>query len=303
MKKENSPSFCVYVCTYKRPMLLYSLLHSISNSAAISDNYVAIHIIDNDNDRSAETVSRDKFKNSELKYSCEPLAGVVNARNRAIECFSATAFDYMVFVDDDQTVDPDWISNIVYSIGSEIGDVYVGPVNPKKSNLHAEYDYSQYFNRDDHKDKEELEFFWNGNVIFSRRAINLLDKYDIQFNFTGGEDTEASLRLRKAGCRIIFAKKLICYEDMDPERLKRKWMIKRKLNNGKILGKIHTKHSRNISIRLARCLIKLVLRAVWCYVKPLDSEHRFKNQLQIFEAYGEISELLLFRTKNAFRRS
>jgi len=84
-------------------------------------------VIDNDQTRSDEALVSELSETfpSTLYYHCEGKRGIPCARNRAVEEIHRLSSDYLVFIDDDEWVEPHW-SDTLYSYCQEQGgDVVV----------------------------------------------------------------------------------------------------------------------------------------------------------------------------------
>jgi glycosyltransferase involved in cell wall biosynthesis len=110
-KQMSAPLFSVVVCTYNRAKCLEQTLLSV-----VSQNYppekFEIIIVDNNSPDQTELVSfslRDQHKNLKIKYFKEFQQGVSYGRNRGV---SEASGEYIVFLDDDETVDPVFLQNL-----------------------------------------------------------------------------------------------------------------------------------------------------------------------------------------------
>lgn len=90
----------VAIPTYLRPERLERALRSafIAVAEVPPPCKVSIAVIDNDANRSAQTVA-EKFH---VTYVCEPVRGISMVRNRALQL--ARDFDAIAFLDDDEWV-------------------------------------------------------------------------------------------------------------------------------------------------------------------------------------------------------
>ena len=97
-------SITVCVCTYQRPAYLARLLEALSRQRGTSRFMFSVVVVDNDADRSSETVVQDLAIRAHfpLTYDCEPERNISLARNRAIR--NATG-NLIAFIDDDELVE------------------------------------------------------------------------------------------------------------------------------------------------------------------------------------------------------
>jgi glycosyltransferase involved in cell wall biosynthesis len=98
------PTLSIAICTKDRPALIERCLRSLQSVVANHSSAIEILIIDNaPSDDSTKTLV-ETFTN--VRYVCEPLAGLDVARNCALR--EATG-DYIAYLDDDVVVDRGWL--------------------------------------------------------------------------------------------------------------------------------------------------------------------------------------------------
>jgi succinoglycan biosynthesis protein ExoM len=132
--EENIEAPVVAICipTYKRPVFLADLLESIQKMNI--DGFKAeLIVVDNDPTESGRDVVlewQDKLP-MPLTYACESSRGVASVRNRLVREAQTIAADYICFVDDDQIVEPDWLTLLVRT-ATEFSLESVKAQNPPK---------------------------------------------------------------------------------------------------------------------------------------------------------------------------
>ena len=123
----------ICIPTLLRPVMLGRLLGSL---VALDTGGAAVHVVvvDNDPSGSAEpTVRRFESLIPNLVYQVEPRRGLATARNRLVAIAASLGSDYLIFVDDDEWVEPSWLLSFVGLAAAGRADVLRGPV-------YAEYD-------------------------------------------------------------------------------------------------------------------------------------------------------------------
>ena len=116
---------------HRRPVLLGRLLGSL---ATLDTGGAAVHVVvvDNDPSGSAEpTVRRFGPLIPDLVYQVEPRRGLAAARNRLVAIAASLGSDYLIFVDDDEWVEPSWLSSFVRLAAAGRADVLRGPIYPE----------------------------------------------------------------------------------------------------------------------------------------------------------------------------
>lgn len=186
------------ICTRQRNALLRRLLESIW-AQPVPPNYdVEILIVDN-NDEPAVTPDvialPDKFKLSLLH---EPKPGLVNARNRVLDFATTANADWLIGIDDDEWVSPDWLAQYIVAFESLDTAIIVAA----KHVVYAET-MSPFVERRQIKEPpagSPTKIFSTANFAISRRVFHPDHgpgmRFEMQFNESGGEDYEFMLRAK-----------------------------------------------------------------------------------------------------------
>ena len=125
-----SPLFSVVICTYNRAQYLQQTLQSVVEQDFSSEKFEIV-VVDNNSPDRTEAVAfsfRDQYKNITLRYFKELQQGISYGRNRGV---SEASGEYIVFLDDDETVEPGFLKNLddFYSEYKE-ASLTAGPVIP-----------------------------------------------------------------------------------------------------------------------------------------------------------------------------
>jgi succinoglycan biosynthesis protein ExoM len=110
--------------------MLEALLASLASVRAPEGMELAFLIIDNDESASAKS-SAEAFAKTmgwQVRHIVERQPGIPLARNRALQEAHAIAADYLAFVDDDETVDADWLVELTDAAHSRRLELVGGPV-------------------------------------------------------------------------------------------------------------------------------------------------------------------------------
>lgn len=218
MLGAKSPSVLIAVCTHKRPKMLAKCLDSLLCLRSSLDFRHDILVIDNDIDRSAHLAfckAEINAYRANMVYLVEPIRGIAKARNRAIDYALGANYDYLAFIDDDETADTEWLYELMRPIwknkpvlyGRRLWD-YSGvpawaiPKAPRKSPV---------------KEGQECKAFTH-NVRISRAVFERV-RFDEKLKLAGGEDGDYFARARKMGFPAFFASKAITREYAHPERM------------------------------------------------------------------------------------
>lgn len=242
-QKDTAPQraahIAICIATYQRPFLLNDLLKSINDCHRPDKVTLDLRIIDNDTHASAQSVvelfnhESNGFK--QVRYCVEPRQNIAHARNAAIELGEADAY---IFVDDDETVTPDWLTQLVDAYTKHKADAVFGPVHAKLGEAHNGWQArGAFFNKN---------VAPTGSVIDWRetRTSNTLvrGKWFNEFNFrfdpnlgrSGGSDSDLFARMAEAGACYITCREAVVEEYVPANRARFAWLWKRAYRNGLI---------------------------------------------------------------------
>lgn len=214
---------CVAICTRNRPQLLTNLLNSFVNLGENSRISLKLLIIENGHAGPVAPVIESFKGKLDIIYTHEPRAGLVYARNKAIETFLETDADWMISVDDDVIVNAKWINSIIDGINSFPNELaFTGPsirLPPTPTNAW----FTAYYTPQE--DNKKLgEYFWDtstANVCFNREIFSsdgFALRFDVSFNFSGGEDTRLFSQIKDLGIGIVWLNDAIIEEPTITER-------------------------------------------------------------------------------------
>lgn len=211
------PRVLVAVCTYKRPKMLRACLESLLSMQPNLSFQHDILVVDNDFERSGHM----PFCKAEMTayrvqmiYLSEAIRGIARARNRCIDYALACNYNYIAFLDDDETAHPNWLSELMKPIWKGKPIIY-GRQIMTFQNIPA-WAVPQ----------KEKRIRANGslcagathNVRIAREVFEKL-RFNEQLGLAGGEDGEFFARAKKAGYLARFAAEAITYEAAHPERM------------------------------------------------------------------------------------
>jgi len=237
----------VNICTYKRPQMLKACLDSLMYQAIPAVWIVEILIVDNDANQTARAFIESYQLSSAIPihYFCEMSQGVSFARNRCCEESLAKSANWLLFMDDDETADPNWFMAYHVAMQKFEGDVYSGPVRYIFPN-----DFSDWLGNKGDSETPDGTFkkrASTNNALVNRKVLepsgyNL--RFDNNLAYTGGEDTDFFIRYEKMGGKIIHVRQAIVEEKVTQNRLTISWRLKRQFSsstnrvyvNKKIMG-------------------------------------------------------------------
>jgi len=225
----------IVICipTYKRPVMLKKLVASISEcnfSPELIKN-VSINVMDNDGDRSAEKLVQEmsvEFRNRfSIRYHNHSAKGISNVRNKLIEEAFLLNPDFIVFIDDDEYVTPEWLNELIKTINTHNSEAARGPVLAMIEGEVSPY-VAYWFKREQHADGARLDSLKTGNLVLRCSSLQKLDLwFDPRFNIIGSGDNYFGVQFLKKGASIYWAAKAVAYENIPAKRASLNWLVKR----------------------------------------------------------------------------
>ena len=292
-------TICITTCG--RPDGLTRLLESVerlNRSAEVSD--LEVLVADNHPDECGRDVSEAFAHRLPIRYVVESRRGIPFARNAAVTHASPTT-DFIAFVDDDETVDPDWLDELM-AVQMETGaDVVTGPSIPEFPSGAPEWLVrSGAFDLLSFETGSERPFAFTHNVL-ARRVVydTIRPNFDERLVNAGGSDTHFFKRVRDGGFRIVWADQAIAREWIPKERLKVGWLLRRALRIGGTDTYIqcdlagHGVALRTVPLRAMRYVVRGVLR---CLTFPVRGRAGILNGARDWaHALGLITGLIGYR--------
>ncbi|MDP2785862.1 MAG: glycosyltransferase family A protein [Sulfurimicrobium sp.] len=230
-------------------------------------------IIDNaSTDGTGAWLAQDGWKRMDIdcRVVQESRLGVAHARNRAL---TEAKGEYVVFLDDDETPEPDWLVNLEQvidvhqpvAIGGRIRAHLPGGrpdwLTDELLGFLGELDYGPA-----ERELSEISTpIFTGNAVFHRQTVldvggfdgNLGRRGNIQ---SGGEDTELYRRLIKLKKPVRWTPQAVIHHRIEPWKLRRTYFLQLHYHQGRMEGAC----KRGPASRIPPLyLIPQVIRAYW----------------------------------------
>ena len=246
-------TFSVVICTYNRAKYLSQTIESVLKQTYPLSDFEIIVIDNNSTDNTQEILS-DFKTNFNLRYYKEINQGISYARNLGV---SQAQGKYIVFIDDDETINPDFLGNLYQFIQqypqAELISEPVVPVfeteKPKwfspytATLITGEYNKGKAIKIVGKKDypgtghatfKKELFLKYGGfNTNLGRCADSLM----------GAEDKDFFLRLMNNGIDCYYVPTAVIYHHIPAKKLTEEHFSKLTLS----IGKSERIRTKNIS--------------------------------------------------------
>jgi succinoglycan biosynthesis protein ExoM len=219
---------CVCVLTFKRPQRLRNALTSVLAQTLLLDPSfeISILVVDNDATGSAEETAREVLSTTPIpyRYLVEPREGLVQGRNRVLE--EAHDHDFLALLDDDEIATPTWLEQLTKSQCKYEADVVTGPVDPLFEAAPPWVIEGNFFSPRSFPTGSRPPFVETNNVLISG-ALAKLNRFDLRFERTGGEDTYFFGQLDRDGARMVWCEEARVSEIVPPARTTADWLIER----------------------------------------------------------------------------
>lgn len=260
---EQPWQVAVAVLTFQR----YELLGALLDSLAVASRRHPLRVIVVDNEPDGPTkkvVDRDDL---DITYVVEPTPGIPAARNRALDLLQPED-DAVVFIDDDETVDADWLHELVSAARQYEADVVGGPVltsfHPDCPAWLVEGGYVQ---RPNPPSGTAIVQAATNNVLVTTDVLRRAGhpRFDMSFSGTGGEDTDFFWRLHRLPARMVWCSTAVVREEHPLARSTRRWVWRRGVQLATVRGRLLLRERSRLSVGaegLVRIVHGLVLLAV-----------------------------------------
>jgi glycosyltransferase involved in cell wall biosynthesis len=227
----------VILCTYNR---CESLEHAVESvlACAMSGSYNwELLVVDNNSKDSTGLVVEELVARypGRIRYLFEPRQGKSNALNSGIR---ESAGDILAFVDDDVTVDPNWLQNLALVLQKQEWSGVGGRILPEKNftppawlSLKGRYALAPLAIFDlGVQAGETSEPPFGTNMAFRRQVFEKIGGFRTDLGPCPGseirsEDTEFGYRALSAGFRLWYEPSAIVYHSLNPERLRKKYFL------------------------------------------------------------------------------
>jgi succinoglycan biosynthesis protein ExoM len=225
----------ICVITRNRPKMLAKLLQSLSFMNRSDFAKLFFVIVENSDHKKSETVV-DGFRKSvaeQVHYELEPELGIPFARNSAVRSALKNGADLILFVDDDETVAPNWFEEMI-AVRLKTGACLIGgPVALAPLEVGTSTRQKLVFNGIAERNRRKAK---HAERLSSKKpdAVTIVTSnwladasvfyehniwFDERLRFTGGSDTDFFKKLRKKKLPTGWASSALVYETMPPERL------------------------------------------------------------------------------------
>ena len=257
----------ICIITRRRPEPLARLLRSLEATRIPDGVEIALVVVENDDAPGPRPGTA-----LPARWGLEPRPGIPIARNRTLEiALDDEATDAIVFLDDDETVDTDWLERLLAG-RTRFGTAAVtGPALPRfPEGTAAWVEASGVFLPPRYPTGTRRPWAFTHNALVDASVLRKSGiRFDESMVHTGGSDKEFFRRLADAGHEIAWIDDAIAREWYPADRLTHRWVFLRSYRLG--TNAPHAEGRASFAARLplawravrfgARGLVRLVANA------------------------------------------
>ncbi|TFB51750.1 glycosyltransferase [Cryobacterium tagatosivorans] len=251
---DARPRILIAVLTFRRPLDLEELLPALVDQAAGVGPEAHILVVDNDPDAGARGLVRELGRFDPVAYVHEPEPGIAAARNRALA--EASAYDLLVFIDDDERPTDAWLAALLATYDSSRPAAVVGPV---LSRYDTEPDLwiraGRFFERRRHTTGTRVPLAATNNLLLDLEQVRALGvTFDERFGLSGGSDSLFTRQLHARGGEMIWCDEAVVIDVVPAVRLTRQWVLRRAFRMGNTWSRIaleDTESARRALVRIS----------------------------------------------------
>lgn len=229
----------VCIATAGRPLGLRRLLASLPQGTQSAAADVTVIVVDNAEGAPVQDVDAlEGLAERPVTVLRERRPGIPFARNRALAHAVAYA-DVVVFVDDDEEVQPDWLRAHLDGLAAFGADVTVGPVLPVLPDRAPPWAADGAFHRS-WRPAAPGAIMRTAPTSNTAVAVSVVAGvtpwFDPALAASGGSDFEYFTRVAAAGHRIVWIHEAVVHEHIPPERARLGWVVRRAFRVGAVEG-------------------------------------------------------------------
>ena len=194
----------ILVCTYNRKDFLQLCLDSIiEQTKYYSEKEIEIIVIDNNSKDGTKNLVEQYKTITPITYYIEEEQGLSHARNAGINIANG---NYIAFIDDDATINKNWLNSLLTGIKTIKADGFGGPIYPRFESECPSWIDKRYFFREFKSIDGYLNplvargGFSGGNMCIHKSIFKKIGVFNVNLGMKGnklglGEESELFYRL------------------------------------------------------------------------------------------------------------
>jgi len=297
----------VIICTYNRAGSMGRVLDSFRRIVVPEGTRWELLLVDNNSKDHTKEVINDFVAHSGVpaRYLFEEKQGLSNARNRGI---LAAQGEIIAFTDDDVSVDPNWLANILREfertdascVGGKILPVWEKhPPGWLRGDLRAALALLDLGN-----DRFRLDAptIWGANLIVRTSMFRKYGLFDLGLGHNegklyGGEETKFLSRLLEGGEQVYYCPEILVHHYIPASRTRkayfRKWFFDKGELTANQLGAYPHRNLMGIPFYIIASTVKEFLRYIGD--QAIFASTAFRKQLLVVYYMGLIRGRLKYR--------
>ena len=139
----------------------------------------------------------------------------------------------MALIDDDEVPTECWLDELLWVQAKYNADVVSGPVLPAYPEGFPDWMIQgKFFDRPVDPTGTVLTWCRTGNLLIRRVVFDTVPEFDERLNFTGGEDAVFSIKVHRAGYRMVSSADAAVFEWVTAQRISVYSLLKRSFRYG-----------------------------------------------------------------------
>ena len=244
-----STSLTVALCTHNHEPRLERTLQALAHLRPPESPWEFLVVDNASTDATAALLCDPRWRppHLELRVVRDSKLGLSHARNRAI---AEARGEYIVFMDDDETPDPDWLRAFERAILAERPDALGGRIEVMFEDgerpVWLQDELLAFLGKLDHGGERRQLLdrqtpIFGGNFAFRRSLFAHIGNFDANLGRrgtanVGGEDTEMYRRMIDAGCSVWWVPDAVIHHRIQVHKLRRRYFLDLHFRQGRVEG-------------------------------------------------------------------
>jgi len=312
MDNITPPFLSVGICTYNRAKYLTEVIDSVLFQT-LHPSLFEILIIDNNSTDNTREILNDyihNHKNYNIRYILEEKQGISYGRTRAC---TESASDYVIFLDDDETANPDWLGSYYETILRHPESVIIaGKILIKYMSGCTEwtskyiedwfgaYDFgeNEIEITEDRIKTKQICYPNAGNMAVKVSFIKEIGGFNPEFGrikdqMLGGEEVIIAKEALKRNKKIYYCPKASINHHILPERANIKFLKYKHLKGGETFYKMNMENIKAWNaFKSAVKRILLISRYLFLFIINFDIKIKTQHILRTYFEIGILFSLI-----------
>ena len=244
----TQPFITVALCTHNHADRLARTLGDLGQLKSPASAWELLVIDNASTDTTSALLAAQDWRpaGTEIRIVREEKLGLSNARNRALQ---EARGEYILFMDDDETPDPSWLTAHEQAMREQQPDALGGRIEvffeDGERPPWLQDELLGFLGKLDHGEAcwltDRATSIFGGNFAFRRNVFERIGNFDTQLGRLGtvnigGEDTEIYRRLLEHGCRVRWVPHAIIHHRIQTPKLRRSYFLDLHFRQGRMEG-------------------------------------------------------------------